>query len=225
VARLEAASDEVLEVGPGLGILTERLVRAAKRVVAIELDPNLAAALHADNLEVVVADVLHTDIRALFEGDFVVVANLPYHITSPALRHLLEAQPKRLVVMTQLEVAERITAVPGKMSALAVTIQAQATARLVRRVPSSAYYPRPKVDSAVLALEPHALVADVPAFTTFVQAGFKQPRKQLANSLADGLQVDKASAIALLEQAGIEPGRRPQELALDDWLRLFATPR
>src|SRR6185312_16358271 len=92
-ARLDRAVDEVLEVGPGLGILTERLVRAAKRVVAIELDPNLAAALHADNLEVVVADVLHTDIRTLFEGDFVVVANLPYHITSPALRHLLEAQP------------------------------------------------------------------------------------------------------------------------------------
>jgi 16S rRNA (adenine1518-N6/adenine1519-N6)-dimethyltransferase len=110
------------------------------------------------------------------------------------------------------------------MSALTVTIQAQAFARLVRHVPSSAFYPRPKVDSAVLVLEPRSQVSDVAAFTSFVQAGFKQPRKQLANSLADGLGIDRASAAAMLERAGIEPTRRPQELALNDWLRLFSQP-
>jgi 16S rRNA (adenine1518-N6/adenine1519-N6)-dimethyltransferase len=226
-AKLDRAHDDVLEVGPGLGVLTERLVRAARRVVAIELDPHLAEALHADNLEVVVGDILHTPIQPFFEGDFVVVANLPYHITSPALRHLLAARPKRLIVMTQREVAERITATPGEMSALAVTLQAQAIARLLQRVPASAFYPRPKVDSAVLLLEPLAtpLVDDLPAFTSFVQAGFKQPRKQLANSLADGLAIDKSAALDLLARAAIEPSRRPQELALDDWLRLFALPR
>jgi 16S rRNA (adenine1518-N6/adenine1519-N6)-dimethyltransferase len=172
---------------------------------------------------VVVGDVLKTDLRALFSSEFVVVANLPYHITSPALRHLLAAGPQRVVVMTQVEVAERITAQPGHMSALAVTIQAQAVARLVRRVPATAFYPQPKVDSAVLVLEPFAqpLVDDLAAFTTLLQAGFKQPRKQLANSLSEGLGVDKAAAVELLGRAHIDANRRAQELALEDWARLF----
>ncbi len=217
------ASDEVLEVGPGLGVLTERLVKAARRVVAVELDAQLAQLHEAvPNLEIVVGDILTTDVDPLFTGPFVVVANLPYHITSPAIRHLLAAKPKRMVIMTQLEVAERIAAQPGQMSALAVTVQTQASVRLVRRVPASAFYPRPKVDSAVLVLEPRPepLVDDLAAFTALVQAGFKQPRKQLANSLSDGLQIDKAAAIARLGRARIDPTRRPQELTIEDWLRL-----
>jgi 16S rRNA (adenine1518-N6/adenine1519-N6)-dimethyltransferase len=225
-ARLDRDHSEVLEVGPGLGILTERLVRSARRVVAIELDAQLAQAVRdigAANLEVLTADVLRTDVRALFRAPFVVVANLPYHITSPALRHLLDARPQRLVVMTQLEVAERITARPGQMSALAVAIQAQAAVQLIMRVPRTAFFPRPKVDSAVLLLEPLSvpMLADVPAFVRLVQAGFRQRRKQLGNSLAEGLQIDKAAAIELLDKAAIEPSRRPQELTLDDWVRLF----
>ncbi|HEY3060085.1 MAG TPA: 16S rRNA (adenine(1518)-N(6)/adenine(1519)-N(6))-dimethyltransferase RsmA [Chloroflexota bacterium] len=214
--------DEVLEVGPGLGILTDRLVNAARRVVAVELDAHLAEQLSAPNLHVIVGDILQTEIRALFDRPFVVVANLPYHITSPAIRHLLAAQPKRVVIMTQREVAERIAAQPGQMSALAVAVQVQATVRLVRTVPASAFFPKPKVDSAVLVLEPRPkpLVDDLGAFTALVQAGFKQPRKQLANSLADGLQIDKPAAIARLTHAGIDPTHRAQELAVEDWLRL-----
>jgi 16S rRNA (adenine1518-N6/adenine1519-N6)-dimethyltransferase len=155
---------------------------------------------------------------------------LPYHITSPALRHLLATGPpfaSRLIVMLQAEVAERITARVGQMSALAVAIQAQARVRIVRRVPATAFHPRPKVDSAVLHLEPIAdaerLISrgELGNFVTLVQQGFKQPRKKLVNSLSEGLQTDKPAALALLERAEIDPSRRPQELDVAEWIRLF----
>jgi 16S rRNA (adenine1518-N6/adenine1519-N6)-dimethyltransferase len=224
---LDPRVDEVLEVGPGLGVLTERLIRKARRVIAVELDRSLAEWLRGEypSVEVLNADILGLDLPALFGGPFVAVANLPYHITSPAIRHLLAAQPKRAVVMTQLEVAERIAAGPGNLGALSVIVQVQAEARIVLRVPRTAFYPQPKVDSAVLLLEPHArrlLVAEhVPAFAELVHAGFKQPRKQLGNSLADGLGVAKPAALELLRRTGIEPVRRPQQLTIDEWLRLF----
>jgi 16S rRNA (adenine1518-N6/adenine1519-N6)-dimethyltransferase len=223
-----------MEVGPGLGVLTERLARVARRVVAIEVDPLLAdglrAELKASNIEVITADILQTEPASYFETPFVVVANLPYHVTSPALRHLLSAGPPfaaRLVVMVQAEVAERIAAGPGEMSALAVSIQAQANVHVVRRVPASAFYPRPKVDSAVLLLEPFGESdraisrAELPEFTKLVQGGFKQPRKKLANSLAEGLGSPKEVAVEQLQRAGIDPGLRPQVLAVADWVRLY----
>jgi 16S rRNA (adenine1518-N6/adenine1519-N6)-dimethyltransferase len=233
-ACLEPTTD-VLEVGPGLGVMTRRLARLARRVVAVELDAALASALGseaADNLTVVNQDVLAFEPARYFDAPYTVVANLPYHITSPALRHLLGAGPpfaQRLVVMVQAEVAERIAARPGDMSALAVALQAQADVSLVRRVPSDAFYPRPKVDSAVLALEPLTESAravrreETSEFTTLVQAGFKQPRKTLANSLSEGLHVARDQAAGLLTRAGIEPGLRPQALAVGDWVRLFRT--
>ena len=235
-AHLDATRDEVLEVGPGLGVLTERLVKAARRVVAVEIDAQLAdwlrAELRSPNLTVETADILTVDLARLFEDPYVVVANLPYHVTSPALRRLLESGPPfaaRLVIMVQREVADRITAPAGQLSALAVTIQAQAQVRVVRHVPASAFYPRPKVDSAVLALQPyHARERPVghaafPAFVEFVHAGFKQPRKQIANSLAEGLGVEKSQAVERLTRAEIEPTRRPQTLSVADWVRLFET--
>jgi 16S rRNA (adenine1518-N6/adenine1519-N6)-dimethyltransferase len=235
-AELDAAWD-VLEVGPGLGVLTKRLAAAVRRVVAIEIDPSLAEGLRAeltgDNIEVITADLLKVEPASYFEAPFVVVANLPYHVTSPALRHLLSAGPPfaaRMVVMVQAEVAERIAASPGDMSALAVTIQAQADVRIVQRVPAAAFYPRPKVDSAVLRVQPHAASAraisreHIPDFTRLVQAGFKQPRKTLANSLAEGLAIPKEVAIARLTTVGIDPTLRPQALAVADWVRLYRNP-
>jgi 16S rRNA (adenine1518-N6/adenine1519-N6)-dimethyltransferase len=234
-SRLDAGT-EVLEVGPGLGVLTDRLARAARHVVAIEIDHHLADWLRTEfdgrNVTVCTEDILKVDPSSLFDREFVVVANLPYHITSPALRHLLSAGPPfaaRLVVMVQAEVADRIAAAPGQMSALATTIQAQARVKRVRRVPAGAFYPRPKVDSAVLLLEPVAeserVVSrdELPAFADLVRAGFKQPRKTLANSLADGLNARKAEAIERLWRAGIDPNQRPQALGIDDWGRLFRT--
>ena len=236
-ARLDATTD-VLEVGPGLGALTGRLAHAARRVVAIEIDEHLVDWLRAElsvnaNLSVCAGDILKTDPSTLFDRDFVVVANLPYHITSPALRHLLSAGPPfatRLVVMVQAEVADRIAAAPGQMSALAVITQAQARVTRIRRVAAAAFYPPPKVDSAVLLLEPLAEAeravsrAELAEFSDLVRAGFKQPRKTLANSLADGLDAPKQQATDRLARAGIDPSVRPQALTLADWVRLFRTP-
>jgi 16S rRNA (adenine1518-N6/adenine1519-N6)-dimethyltransferase len=236
-ANLTPTTD-VLEVGPGLGVMTRRLATQARRVVAVEIDPELAHALRADlgdhqNVTVVTGDILKVNPRTYFDDVFVVVANLPYHITSPALRHLLLSGPpfaERLVVMVQAEVAERIAAQPGQMSALAVVLQAQAEVKVVRRVPAAAFYPRPKVDSAVLLLEPlptsqRAIKReDLQPFTTLVQAGFKQPRKTLANSLSDGLNTSRQDTTGRLSRADIDANLRPQALSVADWVRLFRTP-
>ena len=236
-ATLDATAD-VLEVGPGLGALTERLARVARRVVAIEIDEHLVESLRAEltdigNASVCAGDILKVDPSSFFDRDFVVVANLPYHITSPALRHLLGVGPPfatRLVVMVQAEVADRVAAAPGQMSALAVIIQAQARVTRIRRVPAAAFYPPPKVDSAVLLLEALAGAeravsrAELAEFSELVRAGFKQPRKTLANSLADGLGAPKEKATERLARAGIDPSARPQALGVDDWVRLFRTP-
>jgi 16S rRNA (adenine1518-N6/adenine1519-N6)-dimethyltransferase len=205
-------------------------------VIAVEIDSELAAALHderMDNVTVVNEDILRFEPARYLDSSYVVVANLPYHITSPALRHLLVAGPpfaQKLVVMVQAEVAERISARPGEMSALAVALQAQATVHVLRRVPSSAFYPRPKVDSAVVVLEPLPEAdraigqQELAEFTTLLHAGFKQPRKTLANSLSDGLNLTRAEANERLTRAGIDAGLRPQALTVDDWVRLFRTP-
>jgi 16S rRNA (adenine1518-N6/adenine1519-N6)-dimethyltransferase len=228
-------TEEVLEVGPGLGVLTDLLADSVRRVVAVEIDTRLADALrtqYADrhNLIVETADILAVDPSSYFDQSFVVVANLPYHITSPSLRHLLAVGPpfaSRLIVMVQAEVADRIAAQPGGLSALAVTIQTQARVAVLRRVPATAFFPKPKVESAVLRLEPiadceRALArAEMPAFTRLVQAGFKQPRKTVANSLADGLQLSREAAVEQLTRVGIDASLRPQALQLDDWVRLF----
>lgn len=222
--------DEVLEIGPGLGILTRALARHAARVVAVELDRDLAAALPRlvpSNVEVVSTDALKLDPADHFAADYKLVANLPYHITSPVLfRYLaLAARPSLLVVMVQREVAERIASGPGHLSYLAVAVQSAAAVRIVRIIPPGAFFPRPKVDSAVLRLDPLATPLVLPerraAFLELVRAGFTQPRKQLANSLAQGLGSPKADALDVLARVGIAPDRRPQELSLEEWRALF----
>ncbi|MBI4492601.1 MAG: ribosomal RNA small subunit methyltransferase A [Chloroflexi bacterium] len=229
-AKLEP-TDEVLEVGPGLGALTARLAPRVRRVVAVEIDPALVAALgqvlQAPNLTLVCADILGFDPGVYFPGPYKLVANLPYHVTSPTLmRFLVEIRPPTLMVVTiQREVGERIVARPGEMSYLSAAVQLLADVELVRRVPASAFYPPPKVESAVLRLrvlaQPRVPVDDVGAFLRLVQAGFAQPRKQLANSLAQGLEWPKDRALAALEQAGVAPTRRPQELSLEEWRRVY----
>jgi 16S rRNA (adenine1518-N6/adenine1519-N6)-dimethyltransferase len=226
---------DVLEVGPGLGVMTRAVAHEARRVVAVEVDASLADALRADvpeNVLVVNQDVLRFQPEQYFDAPFTVVANLPYHITSPALRHLLGSGPpfaQRLVVMLQAEVGKRIVAQPGVMSALAVVIQAQAHVAIVRRVSADAFYPRPKVDSAVVLLEPlpeaeRAIGREkIAEFTTLVQAGFKQPRKTLANSLSDGLGVTRGEAVDRLASADLDSSLRPQALSVADWVRLFRT--
>jgi 16S rRNA (adenine1518-N6/adenine1519-N6)-dimethyltransferase len=234
--------DEVLEVGPGLGILTQQLARRARRVVAFELDRDLAAALPRlvpENVEIVQGDALILDPADHVAGPYKLVANLPYQITSPFLGRYLSLQPGPtvLVLMIQREVAERIAARPGDLSYLAVAVQSAATPRIVRLVSPGAFYPRPKVESAVIRLDPLAepLVPtdERPAFLALVRAGFGQPRKQLLNSLHQGLTQESGSrdawsrddVRALLERAGIGTERRPQELALSEWRALHDASR
>jgi 16S rRNA (adenine1518-N6/adenine1519-N6)-dimethyltransferase len=224
-------SDTVLEVGPGLGVMTRELVRAAGRVVAVEVDRGLAELLprlvaHPEKLEVIQADILEFDPASALPAGYKVVANLPYHITSPALRHLLTAshRPRSLVVMVQKEVAERITAKPGATSLISIMVQIYGRVRMVTKVPAEAFFPAPKVDSAVLSIDVHEHpplgVEDPEDFLRIVAAGFSRRRKQLHNSLSESLWFPPGGEFQVLEAAGIDPARRAQTLSLEEWARL-----
>ncbi len=221
--------DTVLEIGPGLGALTRHLAERAGRVVAVELDPALFPALQQvlsgySNVTLVEGDILRFDPVALAGGgSFKVVANLPYYITSAVIRHLLEAsiRPSLIVLTVQLEVAQRITASPGDMSLLAVSVQFYGRPQIVARIHAGSFYPAPKVDSAVVRIEPYEHPAvDVPdadAFFAVVKAGFSQKRKQLHNALAAGLQRPQEEIALVLEHAGVDGRRRAETLALPEW--------
>lgn len=227
-------TDVVVEVGPGLGILTKELASRAGRVIAIELDDKLAALLKQtlasfSNVTIVNDDVLGLEPKDLLKGQRVgykVVANLPYYITSPVLSHFLEAsaKPQTMIVMVQKEVAEAIAAEPGRMSLLSVSVQFYGEPRIISRVPAQSFYPVPKVDSAILRIDlysqPAVAVADEGSFFELVRAGFATPRKQLVNSLAQGLGLAKAEVLTLLERADIESRRRAETLTLEEWARL-----
>ncbi len=226
VAAAELSPDDtVLEIGPGTGALTEQLAQVAGRVIAVELDkrfePILSRALgYLPNVELVFGDILTTNVPALVgAGDYVVVANVPYYITSAILRTLLEnpQRPRRLVLTMQQEVAERLVAQPNDMSLLAVSVQFYARVQIVTRLNAAIFYPRPDVDSAVVRLDsydqPPVDIPDEPTFFRIVKAGFSQKRKQLKNSLGEG-------GAALLEQAGIDPRRRAETLSLEEWAAL-----
>lgn len=230
-AELKPA-DTVLEIGPGLGVLTRPLVESGARVVCIELDRALAAGLPASlasppNLGVVQGDAMVLDFAALVEDRYVAVASLPYHIATPILFKLLfkPPRPRRVVVMLQLEVARRIAAPPGAMTYLGAAIATVAEARMIRRVAPGSFFPRPKVRSAVVRLdlrpEPVVQVDSLDAFLDFLRSGFAQPRKHLRNSLAEGLGAEPGRIDQLATAADIDPRRRPGELALEEWERLY----
>lgn len=254
LARIVAAAeltpdDTVLEIGPGFGVLTRQLAAQAGRVIAVELDDRLITLLRAQFATQPHVSIVHGDILELTPDELIastpsnipqsgappgprnphaykVVANLPYYITSAVIRHLLEtSQPPRLaVLMVQKEVAERICAEPGDMSLLAVSVQFYAQPTIVHQVPASAFYPRPKVDSAVLRLDilPQPVVPDIApdAFFGVVRAGFSQKRKQLLNTVSAGLHIPKSEATAALNHAGIDPTRRAETLSLVEWGQL-----
>jgi 16S rRNA (adenine1518-N6/adenine1519-N6)-dimethyltransferase len=260
--------DVVIEVGPGLGVLTEQLAATAGRVVAVELDAKLAGRLRerfgtsnahpapsnkesaagfelqassagqrvedsSRAVSVVEGDVLAiTPVELLeragvdVETAYVVVANLPYNIGAAVLRHFLESEwpPRRMVVMLQREVAASIAAQPGQLGLLGVSVQIYARAKRLFNVAPRAFYPPPKVMSSVILLdvreEPLVDPNEREGFFAVVRAGFSAPRKQLRNSLANGLRLPAEEASAAIEAAGLDATRRPQELAIEDWLRL-----
>ncbi|MBI2906810.1 MAG: ribosomal RNA small subunit methyltransferase A [Chloroflexi bacterium] len=228
-------ADIVVEVGPGLGVLTEGLIRNAGKVICIEVDAALAGGLSryfADkpNFTLINADVLNVKPGDLFttgKTEYKVVANIPYYITAPILRHFLEAsvKPRLMVVMVQKEVAQSIAAARGDMAVLSIAVQFYGRPSIVSYVPARSFYPRPKVDSAILKIEvyttPAVEVADPEAFFAAVRAGFSAPRKQLRNSLAQGLNTSVSEASAFLHKADIDPKQRPEDLSLEQWAALY----
>lgn len=220
------SDDTVLEIGPGLGTLTNVLVGRVKQVIAVEFDGDLArdlpARVIADNLEVINQDFLQFDLSKL-PPNYKVVANVPYYITSKIVRILLESAnpPSELALLVQKEVAERIAAKPGEMSILAVATQFYADVKLGPIVPAKLFTPPPKVDSQIISLRYHKnpLFVDImpTAYFRMVRAGFSEKRKTLRNSLSGGLRMDKAAVEALLHAAHISPGGRAEQLSLDDW--------
>jgi 16S rRNA (adenine1518-N6/adenine1519-N6)-dimethyltransferase len=240
-----APGSRVLEIGPGLGILTGGLLDGGAEVTAVELDAGLARYLRerfaepidTGRLQLIEGDALDLELTTLVASPYRVVANLPYHITSPSLHRLLgnPPSPDRLVLMVQAEVAERIAAPPGRMSYLSVFVQFHATVRVALRVPPEAFEPAPKVASAVVVLEPHARLALDAAREAelwgLVQSGFRERRKMLRNVLARQLRggadrttgplVGQARVDAALAAVGIAGDRRPQTLSVEEWLRLL----
>lgn len=222
----------VLEVGPGLGSLTRYLALFAERVVAVELDTALIAVLEEvlqemPNVEVVHGDMLELDPARLIGKDgYWVVANIPYYITSNLIRHLLEAplKPQRIVLTVQREVAERITAGPGEMSLLALSVQVYGSPRVVTRIPAGAFYPPPNVESSVVRVDlypqPVIRVEQIDTFFRLARAGFGQKRKTLRNSLSAGLNQPAERTVRLLQSAGIDPMRRAETLSMEEWKAL-----
>ncbi len=221
--------DAVLEIGPGLGNLTRYLALSARAVVAVELDGSLFPVLRAvlapyPNVRLIQGDILALSPSELMQGSgYVVVANLPYYITSAAIRHLLsdEARPQRAVLTLQREVAERLCAAPGDMSLLALSVQVYGKPEIVTHLPAHAFYPAPKVDSAVVRLEVYpqpVIPADrMEQFFRLAKAGFSQKRKTLRNALSGGLGIPAAQASKILKSAQVDPRRRAETLSLEEW--------
>lgn len=219
--------DTVLEIGPGTGNLTEKLLGQAGRVIAVEIDTYLANKLkeqyRSSKLEVINDDFLSLNLSLIPKG-YKVVANVPYYITSKIIRSLMTAtnKPSLCILLVQKEVAQRLVASPGKLSILAISAQVYSEVVLGPIVKASLFIPAPKVDSQVVVLKtlPTPRVEDEKAFFRVVKAGFSSPRKKLRSSLAAGLAISKELSEQYLNQAGIDPNLRAEQLDIDDWLRL-----
>lgn len=224
--------DTVLEIGPGLGSLTRYLAALAKSVIAIEVDPDLIAPLQQviapyQNITLIQGDILTLPLEKFISSpDYLVVANIPYYITSAIIRRLLSTgnRPKRMILTVQYELAKRICAAPGNLSLLALSVQVFGAPQLKFRIPAGAFYPSPKVDSAVISielfLEPVVPNPILDAFFRLAQAGFSQKRKTLRNALSAGLALKPDHVEKILLQSGINPQRRAETLDLAEWSNL-----
>ena len=238
------ASDVVIEVGPGLGVLSRELASRAGWLVTIELDSKLTVILkknlaHFLNVTMINDDILKIDPAVLLQQEqaslstvtggplhYKVVSNLPYYIASAVLRHFLEAslRPRVIVVMVQKEVAQAIVAGPGRMSLLSISVQFYAKPEIIEYVPARCFYPPPEVDSALLKVVSYpgpAVAVDRESFFRLVRAGFTASRKQICNSLAHGLGLPKDEVLSWLVRVGIAPQRRAETLTLEEWAELW----
>ncbi len=225
-------TDTVLEIGPGLESLTRYLAELAQQVVAVEIDRDMIPALKGitaayDNINIIHGDILKLSPETLIqEPDYLVVANIPYYITSAIIRHLLEndLKPRRIVLTVQKEVATRICAEPGDMSLLALSVQIYGKPRIASRIPAGAFFPAPKVDSAVLCVDIYPSPKIEPdllsTFFKLIKAGFSQKRKTLRNSLSAGLHLPTTETEELLKKTAIDPMRRAETLSIEEWSTL-----
>ena len=225
--------DEVVEVGPGTGFLTERLIQKVKHVTTVELDPDMVDILKAqfsltENLTLVHADILKTRTKdyGLTTKHFKVVANIPYYITSPVIRHFLsgDVRPKLMVLLVQKEVAEKICSLKGR-SFITMETAIQGHAEYIATVPKTSFHPSPQVDSAILKItvfpEPKVPENELHDFLRIVKFGYSQKRKKLTNSLGAGLHKEVDEMRAILHQAKIDPNVRAEDLEVEDWKRLY----
>ena len=221
LAMLDSESQPLcLEIGPGLGTLTSSLLKRFSKVVAVEFDEKLAENLPKSfpgtNLEVINEDILKFDLSQIAEP-YVVAANIPYYITSPIITKLLETknQPEKIVLLIQKEVAERILAGPGSHTYLSLSVQNRATVSPGPLVPKEYFTPPPKVDSAVIILEPHnPEVTD--EVMKLIKIGFSSPRKKLIKNLP----YDKEATQSALLKMNLDQNVRPADLSLKDWQKL-----
>lgn len=225
-------NQHVLEIGAGLGSLTRLLARHARQVTAIEIDRHLIPILQevlveCENVRIIQGNILELTPEKIFEKpDYIVVANIPYYITSALLRHLLESslKPRRMVLTIQSEVAERICARSGKMSLLALSVQVYGEPNIAERIPAECFYPVPEVDSSVLVVElyPEPIISahELDTFFTLAHAGFHQKRKTLRNALSSRLPITPEQTSQLLMEADINPQRRAETLTLVEWSKL-----
>jgi 16S rRNA (adenine1518-N6/adenine1519-N6)-dimethyltransferase len=227
VAELKA-SDTILEVGPGLGFLTEELLPRVKEVVAVERDLRLFGLLRSQKLpklKLVNQDILGFNLPEHIQGPYKVVANIPYYLTSKLLQLFLEQKnrPTMLVLMVQKEVGQRVTAEVGELSILGISVQIYSDAEIAVYVPKTSFWPEPEVDSVVIKITPkdkYPQIVDKKAFFRIVKMAFAGKRKQILNSLANGLHLSKAEVQQILDKSGIPATTRPQDISIDQWISL-----
>lgn len=226
--------DTILEIGPGLGVLTGALVDRAGKVIAVEIDNKIAAMLvkkfaHCANLKIINADILQLDLSAILREhtEYKVVSNLPYSITSPVLNYFIDAvfKPKLMVLMLQKEVACSIAAKSGNFTALALSLRLFYEVDVLMHVPRTSFYPVPKVDSAIVRITLRDNLSlhnvDYREFIEFLYRGFRAPRKQLCNSLALGTNLPKVQIESILHNVGIDLTRRPEDLDIHEWYAIY----
>ena len=227
-------ADIVLEIGPGLGTLTQELAKQAKKVIAVEKDPKMCEILKENvrmweckNVRIIQEDILkiENDSTSQLLNDYKIVANLPFYLTAPVIRKFLEAKnpPKLMALIVQKEVAQRICAKPPKMSILAVSVQFYAEPKIISFVSKESFWPQPEVDGAILKITPKRNCGrtGLPRlFFKIVKAGFSHPRKQLANNLSNGLKLTKDKTKEWMEENKIQPSQRAETLNIEDWISL-----
>ncbi|MBZ9578133.1 ribosomal RNA small subunit methyltransferase A [Patescibacteria group bacterium] len=223
------SKDIVLEVGPGIGALTQEIAKKTDKVIAVEKDPKMVEILKETlkdfkNIEIINKDILKFNNYSLLTTNYKLIANLPFYITAPVIRKFLESKntPKEMILIVQKEVAQRICSKPPKMNILAVSVQFYAKPKIISYISKKSFWPSPKVDSAIIKIVPQKKYKDVDIdlFFKIVKAGFAHPRKQLANNLTNGLELNKQEVNDLLLKNDVQPTQRAETLTINNWIQL-----